>query len=130
MLQEHLTILLRVADRQANVRHPGRRGSQSPFWQVIGSKHVNSSLPQIRKPRSQSQSHEATIGSSHNSSPFGIDPRILLYMFQAFKMVLDVVPTPIPINELHVSHTITGASADVGNEDRESVQRQVLDQRH
>src|SRR5437879_4847259 len=130
MLQEHITVLLWVSNRQSNVRHPGRRCSQSPLWQVIGSKHIDSSLPHIRKPRSQSQSHEATIGSSHNSSPFGIDPRILLHMFQAFEMVPDVVPTPIPINELHVSHTITGASTDVRDEDRESVQRQVLDQRH
>src|SRR5437879_8049126 len=112
MLQKHLTILLRVSNRQSNVRHPGRRGSQSPLWQVIGSKHVDSSLPHIRKPRSQSQSHEATIGSSHNSSPFGIDPRILLHVFQAFNMVLDVVPTPIPINALHVSNTLTGATSD------------------
>src|SRR6266581_3408908 len=80
--------------------------------------------------RRQCQRHISTIGSSNNASAARVDPGILLQTLETFNMVQHVFSAPVLVHPLHVAHTIARTTSHVWNEDRETIQCQVLDQGH
>src|SRR2546425_2497387 len=80
--------------------------------------------------RCQGQGHVSSVGPSDNTSAFGIDPRVFLQSFETFNMVENVFSAPVLVYPLHVSHSVSGAASNVRNKNRESIESQVLDERH
>src|SRR2546425_5363620 len=80
--------------------------------------------------RCQGQGHVSSVGPSHNTSALGIDPRVFLQAFETLNMVENVLSAPVLVDPLHVTHPISSASSNVRNKDRESIESQVLDERH
>src|SRR2546425_1462730 len=80
--------------------------------------------------RCQGQDHVSSIGPSHNTSALGIDPRVFLQAFETLNVVENVFSAPVLVDPLHVTHAISGAASNVRNKDRESIESQVLDERH
>src|SRR5260370_19069933 len=80
--------------------------------------------------RCKGQDQVPTVRSSDNSSALGIDPRVFLQAFETLDVVENVFSAPVLVDPLHVTHTIPSASPNVRNKDRESIESQVLDERH
>src|SRR5437660_6104054 len=80
--------------------------------------------------RCQGQGHVSSVGSSNNTSSVGVNSRVLLQAFETLNVVENVFSAPVLVYPLHVTHAVPGASSNVRNKDRESIKRQVLDERH
>src|SRR3989442_1616007 len=80
--------------------------------------------------RCQGQGHVSSVRPSDNTSSAGVNPRVFLQAFETLDVVENVFSAPVLIDPLHVTHPISGASSNVRNKDRESINGQVLDERH
>src|SRR4051812_27268455 len=78
----------------------------------------------------QRQRHVPAVGTAHDGGALRIDPLILGQTLHRVNVIQAILSAPIAVNPFHIIQAIAAAAAYVGHEYRETVQRQILDERH